>query len=157
MDWTEYFFEICKTVALKSKDKSTKTGCVIVGEDHEILSTGFNGFPRGVHETPEREERPEKYIWTEHAERNAIYNAARKGIPLNNSTLYIQWVPCVDCARAMIQSGIKKVYIDGRDIDVERDKRWAESHKKAKEILIEAKIAVYTYDGNIMLEAKMFT
>ena len=126
MTWDEYFIRQAMLVAEKSKDPSTKVGCVIVGEDNEILSTGFNGFPRGVDEgmhekyigegvkfTPnfKRWERPEKYKWVEHAERNAIYNAARNGIRLKNARAYLNWepIPCSDCARAFIQAGIKEI------------------------------------------------
>jgi dCMP deaminase len=110
--WITYFFDICKTVASKSKDASSKVGCVIVGKEHNILSTGYNGFPRGVEEQPERNERPMKYTFTEHAERNAIYNAARHGVRLEGSILFVQGLPpCTDCARAIIQCGIKEVYV----------------------------------------------
>ena len=79
--WDEYFLTLCDAVALKSKDRSTKLGCVIVGVGHEVRSTGYNGFPRGVNDNVDaRHQRPEKYKWTEHAERNAIYNAARCGV-----------------------------------------------------------------------------
>lgn len=116
MNWPEYFFEMCKTVSLKSKDESIKVGCVIVGNEHNILSTGFNGFCRGMKddldENKDRYQRPNKYYFTEHAERNAIYNAARNGIKIEGASLYIVGLPpCIDCARAIIQSGIKSVNI----------------------------------------------
>lgn len=99
---------MAKLVATKSKDPSTKCGCVIVGMDHEVRSTGFNGFPRGVEEEdfPSRWERPEKYKWVEHAERNAIYNAARNGVSLNGCSAFITGPPCSDCAKGLIQAGI---------------------------------------------------
>ena len=115
MNWSDYFFEICKSVSLKSKDPSYKVGCVIVGEDNEIKSTGFNGFPSGVQDSmefvPRRYERPEKYVWTEHAERNAIYLASRNGVSLKNCKIYVNWMPCAECARAIIQSGIREVHV----------------------------------------------
>ena len=111
--WYKYFLEMAELVASKSKDPSTKVGAVIVGEDNEILSTGFNGFPRGVNEdVAERWERPIKYLFVEHAERNAIYNAARIGTSLKGATLYINFKPnscCAECTKAIIQSGIKKI------------------------------------------------
>jgi deoxycytidylate deaminase len=83
MNWTEYFLGIAEQVKLKSKDESTQIGAVIVGIDNEILSTGYNSFPRGMDDSKkERQERPEKYFWFEHAERNVIYNAARIGVSL---------------------------------------------------------------------------
>ena len=112
MNWTEYFLNIAEQVKLKSKDESTQIGAVIVGDDNEILSTGYNSFPRGLNDNkPERQEKPEKYFWFEHAERNAIYNAARVGTPLVNSTIYLtSGLPCCDCARGIINAGIKTVY-----------------------------------------------
>jgi dCMP deaminase len=107
LNWDEYFSNLAEAVALKSKDRSTKVGCVLVGPEHEIRSTGFNGFPRGVNDDiEERHERPEKYFWTEHAERNAVYAAARTGAHLKDCTAYVTLAPCMDCARALIQSGI---------------------------------------------------
>jgi len=74
MNWQEYFLGIAEQVKLKSKDESTQVGAVIVGKGHEILSTGYNSFPRGLDDSrPERQERPHKYPYFEHAERNAIY------------------------------------------------------------------------------------
>lgn len=153
--WDTYFIEMAMFVATKSKDDSTKVGCVIVSEDHTVLSMGYNGFPRGVRETleehcetcngfgqmdmlgnlavgkthacftcngrgkvsggevdPERwHKRPEKYQWVEHAERNAVYNAAREGVKLKGAKAYLNWepVPCSDCTRALIQAGIREI------------------------------------------------
>jgi dCMP deaminase len=110
MDWDSYFTSMAELVASKSKDRSTKVGCVIVGPSNEVRSTGYNGFCRGIDDALEaRHCRPEKYLWTEHAERNAIYNAARNGIRLEDCTLYSTVFPCSDCARGIIQSGIKRV------------------------------------------------
>ena len=111
-EWLRYFINIAEQVKLKSKDRSTQIGAVIVGKDKEIRSTGYNSFPRGLDdEVPERQERPEKYYFFEHSERNAIYNAARVGIPLDESVIIVtSGIPCADCARAIINSGIKAVY-----------------------------------------------
>jgi len=107
MKWDEYFLKIAEVVALKSKDQSTKNGAVIVGPEHEIRSTGYNGFPRGLDDYDlEKQKRPLKYKYFEHAERNAIYNAARFGACVKECTMYCTWPPCTDCARAIIQSGI---------------------------------------------------
>lgn len=130
--WDNYFIRMAMLIATKSKDPSTQVGCVIVGSDNEIRSTGFNGFPRGVHETrylhsefsadnpmaPVEEvdvsyrwERPAKYEWVEHAERNAIYNAARIGVGIKGCRAYLNWEPrpCVECCKGFIQSGITEV------------------------------------------------
>ncbi len=86
--WDEHYINMATLISFKSKDPSTKVGVVIIGSDNEILSTGFNGFPRGVDERryPERWERPEKYDWIVHAESNAVANAARVGVSLKEST-----------------------------------------------------------------------
>ena len=132
MNWDMFFIRLAMLVSQKSKDPSTKVGCIIVGNDNAILSTGFNGFPRGVKEETsytdiydesglvmgqasskllDRWNRPEKYSWVEHAERNAIYNAARHGICTLGTRAYLNFEPhpCADCTRALIQAGIVEI------------------------------------------------
>ncbi len=110
--WDQYYLEICKVVAARSKDPNTQIGCVIVGPAHEIRSTGYNSFPRGIRDNvAERLERPAKYLWMEHAERNAICNAARAGTATEACTIYVEIMPCMDCARAIVQAGITQVVI----------------------------------------------
>ncbi|HSB16640.1 MAG TPA: deaminase [Bryobacteraceae bacterium] len=112
--WDEYYLSICKIVATRSKDPNTQIGSVIVGPAHEIRTTGYNSFPRGIRDdVPERLERPTKYLWIEHAERNAICNAARCGTALDGCTLFVEIMPCMDCARAIVQAGIRQVVISG--------------------------------------------
>ncbi len=102
--------EMAKLVATWSKDTSTKVGAIVVGPDREIRSTGYNGVVRGVDDDiPERLERPTKYDFFEHAERNAVYNACLIGASLKGCIIYVTAMPCPDCARAIIQSGIKTV------------------------------------------------
>jgi dCMP deaminase len=108
--WDKRFLELALLVASWSKDRSRKVGCVIVGPDREVRTLGYNGFPRGVDDDLEsRHVRPIKYQWTEHAERNAIYNAARVGVSLKGCTAYLPWFPCIDCARAIAQVGIAEL------------------------------------------------
>src|SRR6266508_736022 len=110
--WDQYYLSVCKVVASRSKDPNTQLGCVIAGPAHEIRSTGYNSFPRGIRDdVPERLRRPAKYLWIEHAERNAICNAARAGTPLEGCTLYVEIMPCMDCARAIVQAGIREVVV----------------------------------------------
>ena len=109
-DWNQRWIDLSREIAQWSKDRSRKVGCVVVGPNNEIRTTGYNGFPRGVDDNIEsRHQRPAKYLWTEHAERNSIYNAARMGTPLDGCRLYLHWFPCIDCARAIVQSGITTV------------------------------------------------
>lgn len=107
--WAEYFMDIANLVSTRSKDPATKVGCVIVSEDRAILSTGYNGIPKRVKDMPERMERPVKYLWTAHAEENAIATAARLGTKLDGSTAYVTHPPCARCARGLIQAGVAKV------------------------------------------------
>lgn len=109
--WAAHLLRLAAAVAAKSKDPSTKVGCVIVGDDHEVLSTGFNGLPIGVADLPERMERPVKYDWTVHAEANAIAFAARHGHALKGSRLFCTLRPCAGCARLIIQAGIREVHV----------------------------------------------
>ena len=138
---------IANLVSTKSKDKSTKAGAIIIGEGNIILSTGYNGFIRDMDDTlDELHERPEKYFWTEHAERNAIYNAARRGVPLLNTMMYTTAYPCVECARGIIQAGIVEVMLprieEDSFIKSGRWKDWKESRNKAFELFIAAGMEV---------------
>ena len=146
MNWTEYFLGIAEQVKLNSNDESTQIGAVIVGIDNEVLSTGYNSFPRGMDDSKqERQERPEKYFWFEHAERNAIYNAARVGTALKNSTIYLtSGLPCMDCARGIVNSGIKTVYCKQICTTKNKDK-WGESQEKSLKLLRECDIDVIYY------------
>ena len=118
----EYFIKICDLIKLKSKDKSTKIGAIIVGEDNQIISSGYNSFPRGINDDiPERQERPEKYYWFSHAETNAILNAARIGVSVKNCKMYTHGMPCMNCARMIVQSGINEIIIS---------KKWCEDNYK---------------------------
>ena len=140
--WITYFLNICVAVAQKSKDPSTKVGCVIVNGHNAILSTGYNGLPRNVMEQPARYERPAKYRWTEHAERNAIYNAARHGISLDGATLFVTGLPpCADCARAIIQCGIKEVCVCV-PADSSASARWADETEISRIMFQEAGVAM---------------
>jgi dCMP deaminase len=149
MNWTDYFLNIAEAIKLKSKDKSTQIGAVIVGKDNEILSTGYNSFPRGLNDSiEERQERPEKYFWFEHAERNAIFNAARIGVSLKNSTIYItSGIPCMDCARGIVNSGIKTVWCKYTCTTKNKEK-WEESQKRSLQLFDECGIQVFFYSDH---------
>jgi len=140
--WDERFIEMCQHIAQWSKDRSTKVGAVIV-KDRRMIASGYNGFPMGVDDDPdERHERPAKYKWTEHAERNAIYGAAKYGIALQDSTIYIPWFSCSDCARAVIQSGIIKVVTPSPDFS---DPIYGDDWKIACEMYREAGVEIKYY------------
>lgn len=109
--WPDHFLKLARTVAERSKDPSTKVGCVIVGPDKEIRSTGYNGLPRRVRDLPERMERPAKYLWTSHAEENAVAQAALIGVSLKGCTAYVTHHPCSRCARSLIQAGVVHIVV----------------------------------------------
>ena len=116
--WHQRFMEVAELVKTWSKDPSTKVGAVVVGPDREIRSTGYNGLVRGVDDNkPERLERPTKYDFFDYAERNAVYNACLIGASLKGCIIYVTSMPCPDCARAIIQSGIKMVVTHKVEID----------------------------------------
>jgi len=117
-EWNVWFMQGVYWVASKSKDPKTKIGALIV-KDKRIISTGYNGIPIGVNDENEiRHQRPEKYKWYEHGERNAIYAAAKFGISTEGATLYTNALPCADCARGIIQSGITNVYVHQKFGDI---------------------------------------
>lgn len=107
--------------AMRSKDPNTQVGCCIVDKDKRILSTGYNGFPKGCSDDEypwEREGEQTKYPFVVHAELNAILNAGGKS--LSGATLYVALFPCNECAKAIIQSGIKEVvYLSDKYADTE--------------------------------------
>lgn len=122
ISWDSYFFMLAFVASLRSKDPSTRNGaCIISPQSLSPIAMGYNGLPRGCND----EEFPwannkdniyeNKYPYVEHAERNAIFNAARNGISTDGCTLYLfsekGYLPCEDCARAIIQSGIKNVKV----------------------------------------------
>lgn len=136
--------------AMKSKDRSTKVGAVIVGPDNELRSTGFNSPCRGIaDDRDDIHERPLKLSYFEHAERNAIYNAARIGVTCKGSKIYVTWCPCVDCARSIIQSGIKEVVAHKEMTDIEST-LWGESFSLAKEMLSECGVTYREWSGSLV-------
>ncbi|KRQ99337.1 hypothetical protein CP49_11990 [Bradyrhizobium valentinum] len=107
--WDARFFLLCTLLSSWSEDRSRQVGSVIVGSGNTILGTGYNGLPRKVsadYEARHSRENGEKYLWFEHAERNAIYNMARAGVSTVGCRMYVNNFPCADCARAIVQSGI---------------------------------------------------
>lgn len=150
MNWVSYYRQLANTVKLKSKDKYTQIGAVIVGKDGEIVSTGYNSFPRGLDDGLDfRQERPEKYYWFEHAERNAIYNAARIGVSTKGTTMYLSCgLPCADCARGIINSGVTRIFCER--VDVTKGEMWKESQERSWDMFMETGVMVCFYDDHII-------
>lgn len=142
--WDLRFLRLALSIGNWSKDRSRQIGAIVVGEGRSILAVGYNGFPRGVSEAAdERHHRPEKYLWTEHAERNAIYDAAKRGVALDGSTMYLPWYPCADCARAIIQSGIIVLVALRSEV---REPIWDDHFRVSSSMLTEAGLQVRLWD-----------
>ncbi len=143
----QYFRLIRLMANLFSKDESTKVGALfITPETYEILTLGYNGMPRGIDEkNGKRWERPIKYDFTEHAERNAIFNAARTGTSLLGSICIVTLFPCCDCARGIIQSGARMLVTLDPFINVDQEalERWGNKWKTSIEMLNEAGVEIY--------------
>ena len=139
-NWDQRFLNLAKHISEWSKDPSTQVGCVVVGPDREIRSTGFNGLPRGIEDNNERlNNREIKYPLICHAEENAIMHAARIGVSLKGSTAYVTWPPCSRCARSLIQAGIKEVVYSTAE---EIPERWLEDFNISTSMLKEANVLV---------------
>lgn len=139
------FVGVAKAVAALSKDPSTKVGCVVVDDDGSVLSLGYNGFPRGVDDLPQRyADRDTKLIFVAHAESNAIAQAARHGVRLLGSTMVLTALyPCTNCAKQIIQAGIKRVYAPRMSKDV--NEQWKLERDRSVVMFIEAGVTVEEY------------
>ena len=137
--WGNRYTCLAKEISTWSKDQSTQVGAVVIGNNGEVLSQGYNGFPRGIKDTAARlKDRERKYNLVVHAEMNAIYNAGLNGVSLKGSTLYVYGLPvCNECAKGIIQVGIDKV-IATRPADY--NEKWDDSIKDAKALFKEAEV-----------------
>ena len=121
-----------------SPDRSRKTGAVIVDRAGQIVTTGYNTLPLGVEPEDRFLVRPAKYDWTERAERNAIFAAAREaGKSTGDCEMVVPWFPCVQCALAIVQAGITRLVSPYPDVT---DPNWGEEFKTALEILEKGKV-----------------
>ena len=113
LNWDSYFMSLAFLASQRSKDPNTQVGCTIVDEDNIVLSLGYNGFPRGCSDDEYpwdrtgEDELNKKYFYVVHSEENAILNASGKD--LKNSKIYVMYFPCNQCAKSIIQSGIKEI------------------------------------------------
>ena len=142
--WDERFMALARHIAKWSKDPSTKVGAVIVDRQRRVLAMGYNGFPRGVDDSPERyADREIKYAHVVHAELNAILNT---GVPmaLEGATLYTTLEPCSGCAKAIVQAGISRVVLPNREgmSQSEVEERWGEDQRRAFQMMDEARLDV---------------
>ena len=134
--WDKRFLEMAKLVASWSKDPSTKVGTIVV-RNRTVIAQGYNGFPRGINDDDRLDNRTIKYMYIVHSEMNAIYNAAENGVSLKDSTIYTVGLPvCHDCAKGLIQVGIKRVVTP----EIETPERWLKSLSLTEEMFKEADI-----------------
>ena len=141
--WDLRFLELAKHISTWSKDPSTQLGAVIVDKNKRVISMGYNGFPRGVKDTPERlNNREVKYSMVVHGEMNAIIFATQ---PLEGSALYIwPFLSCSVCTAVIINAGVKRVVAPLND-----NPRWIESFKLSQTLYFEAGVQVILLPGLI--------
>ena len=141
--WHERFIKLAHEVATWSKDPSTKVGCILV-KDKKVISTGYNGFPKGISDSFDRlMDREQKYEITVHAEINAVTTAALHGISTEGAFAYITWNPCSRCAAVLINAGINCVYVSTKH---QIPDRWLSNFILASKILAEAGVEYKTID-----------
>lgn len=138
--WDKRYMQLARQVASWSKDPSSQIGAVAIAPKGQVLSQGYNGFPRGIADSEERmNHRETKYKFIVHAEMNAIYNATYNGVSLDGATLYVSGLPCcAECAKGIIQVGISRVVMDGDP----QNPRWKESCDLALSMFQESGVEV---------------
>lgn len=142
-----YIKEAYRFAVEHSTDRSTKNGAILVSGS-KIVAWGANRFPARVAETPERLERPAKYLYVVHAEHAAILDAARRGVKTDGLTMYGTWVACNECAKSIIDSGIIKVVGHKKAMDLSPD-HWKEPIRVAVEMFKEAGVIYEMWEGDI--------
>lgn len=143
--WDERFMRLAREVSTWSKDPSRRIGAIAVDSSRRILSTGYNGFPSRIEDSADRLiDREQKYKYIIHGEMNCIYNACQNGISLNDSTLYVWGLPvCSECAKGIIQVGIKTVFCGHVRDNEYADSIWQKSFETTKAMFREANVAVH--------------
>ena len=152
LTWDEYFMSIAKLSSMRSKDPSTQVGACIVGHDNRILSIGYNGAPNGFDDTKfpwdrEGDMLNTKYAYVCHGEMNAILNYRGNRKELEGAKIYVDLFPCNECAKLIIQSGIKEIiYVCDKYKDTDgvkaSKKMLDECGVKYKELKIDKKIDI---------------
>lgn len=139
--WAGRLLKMAHDVASWSKDESTKVGAVITTYEGKPVSWGFNGMPMGIDDTvAERHERPYKYKWFCHAERNAMDLAYKAD--LSDCVMFVTFSPCTNCAQSIIQRGIRTLVVDERFTADKMPERWQEDMLVATEMLEEAGVKI---------------
>lgn len=160
-DWELVFLDMSYRIAQRSRDPSTKCGAVIATRDNQFVSWGYNGFPRGVTNFVSRwTERPVKYDYIVHSERNAVLNAVREGRSTKDCVMYLFYstVPCEQCTLDVIQSGITKIVMGSVEFPGVGNGEFYDTESAAREMLREAGVElVYRQDWKPMYEADLGT
>lgn len=137
--WCRRFLSLAQQISLWSKDPSTKVGTIFVDKDKNILSTGFNGFPRKVDDDPDRYyDRKVKYKMVVHAEANAVAAAARNGHSLKGAICFTTAFPCSTCSGIVINAGATQIYYLEK---TSYEERWKEDLDISRLMLDEAEIS----------------
>lgn len=139
LDQAVSYMELACDVAQHSVDPSVQNGAVIVTPNGTI-AIGYNGLTTGVVDSPDKWERPEKYMWVEHAERAAVLHAAAKGVATSGAAMFCPWASCADCARAIVESGITSLY----RLPMGAASGWTESITIGDLIMSAAGVNIYT-------------
>ena len=153
LNWDEYFMGLAHLSALRSKDPNTTVGAAIVDENHRVVSVGYNGFPKGCSDDEfpwgrEGDTLETKYAYVVHAELNAILNSKW---PVAGCTIYVSLFPCNECAKAIIQSGIRRIVY-------ESDKyNGVDTNIASKRMLRAAGVELCRLENTIQLEVKKIT
>ena len=148
-DWNKRFMELAVHISTWSKYPGRKVGAVISDKRNNVVSVGYNGLPRRLDDSNESRYAVDvKYKWAEHAERNAIYNSER---PLEGCRMHVPWFPCMDCARAIVQTGIKELVAIKPDFS---DPDWGDDFRMALELFEEAGVYVRWYEEGVSREDK---
>ena len=143
----------CYNYSKRSNHPSTHNSALLIKKD-KIILRGVNILPPGVKNIKKRFEGPNKHVYPNHAERDVIYKAARKGIPTNGLAMVMPWLPCIPCANAIISAGIKKLIVHKNMIERTRDK-WKNELKNAVKVMKEAGITLLAYEGLVGAKAYM--
>ncbi len=143
----------CYTHAQKSNHPTTHNAALLIDKGKIILQ-GTNTLPPGVKAKKERLEGDNRHIYPNHAERDVVYQAARKGISTEGLTMVMPWLPCIPCANAVISSGVKELVVHKQMIERTREE-WQKELHNAVEILHEAGVHIIAYDGPVGAKAYM--
>jgi len=142
-NWTDYFLGLAKVVSQRSHDIHTQHGCVITDQNNRILGVGYNGFPHGLVDNNLPTNRPDKYHWMVHSERNALSNCV---VRPDNGIAYVTGQCCNDCIMALWQEGIKKVFM----IDNHGTILFDDNAKKRFDLFVEmSRIEIYKVDPDL--------